>query len=116
MFLFQPIQVGSLELKNRIIMPALHHNYSPEGLVNEKLIRYYETRARGGVALIIVGGCSIDLAGGGPLMIGLHDDKYIPGLQQLTGAVKEAGAKIAAQLYQAGRYAHRDFTEEEPVA
>lgn len=116
MFLFQPIQVGSLELKNRVIMPALHHNYSPEGLVNEKLIRYYETRARGGVALIIVGGCSIDLAGGGPLMIGLHDDKYIPGLQQLTGAVKEAGAKIAAQLYQAGRYAHRDFTEEEPVA
>ena len=114
--LFKPIQVGSMELKNRICMPALHHNYSPEGFVNEKLIHYYERRARGGAALIIVGGCSIDRAGGGPLMIGLHDDKYIPGLQQLAGAVKGAGAKVAAQLYHAGGYAYRAFTEEEPFA
>lgn len=114
--LFEPVQVGSLELKNRICMPALHHNYSPEGFINEKLIRYYETRARGGAALIIVGGCSIDRAGGGPLMIGLHDDKYVPGLQQLTTAVRNAGAKIAAQLYQAGGYAYRAFTEEQPFA
>ncbi len=114
--LFEPIQVGGLALKNRICMPALHHNYSPEGFVNEKLIRYYETRARGGAALIIVGGCSIDLSGGGPLMIGLHDDKYISGLQQLAAAVKKPGAKIAAQLYQAGGYAYRAFTKEEPLA
>ena len=116
MILFQPVQVGSLNLKNRIVMPALHHNYSPDGLINEKLIRYYETRSRGGAGLIIVGGCSIDLSGGGPLMIGLHDDKYIPGLQRLTAAVRKSGAHIAAQLYQAGRYAHRAFTEEEPLA
>ncbi len=116
MILFQPVQVGSLTLKNRIVMPALHHNYTPGGLVNEKLIRYYETRARGGVGLIIVGGCSVDLAGGGPQMIGLHDDKFIPGLEQLTGAVKGAGAQIAAQLYQAGRYTHRALTGVEPLA
>ena len=116
MILFQPIEVGTLKLRNRIVMPALHHNYSPDGLVNEKLIRYYETRSLGGAGLIIVGGCSIDLSGGGPLMIGLHDDKYIPGLQQLTSAVKKGGAKIAAQLYQAGRYTHRAFAEKEPMA
>lgn len=116
MILFKPIEIGTLTLKNRIVMPALHHNYSPEGLINEKLICYYEARARGGAALIIVGGCSIDLSGGGPLMIGLHDDSYIPGLQQLADRVKGAGARIAAQLYQAGRYAHRAFTLEEPLA
>lgn len=116
MILFQPVQVGSLTLKNRIVMPALHHNYSPGGLVNEKLIRYYEARARGGAGLIIIGGCSVDLAGGGPQMIGLHDDKFIPGLEQLTGAIKDAGAQIAAQLYQAGRYTHRALTGVEPLA
>ena len=114
--LFEPIRVGSMELKNRICMPAMHHNYSPEGYVNEKLIRYYETKARGGAALIIVGGCSVDRAGGGPLMIGLHDDRYIPGLQLLSTAVKEGGAKIAAQLYQAGGYAYSVFAEEQPFA
>jgi len=116
MKLFQPVEIGVLTLKNRIVMPALHHNYSPEGLINDKLIRYYETRARGGAGLIIVGGCSIDLSGGGPLMIGLHDDRYIPGLHRLTETVKGAGAQIAAQLYQAGRYAHRAFTSEQPLA
>ncbi len=114
--LFEPIQVGSLDLKNRICMPALHHNYSPEGFVTEKLIGYYKTRASGGAALIIVGGCSIDRAGGGPLMIRLHNDKYIPGLQRLTGAIRGAGAKVAAQLYQAGGYAYKAFTEEQPFA
>ena len=114
--LFKPARVGSLELKNRICMPALHHNYSPEGFINDKLISYYETRARGGAALIIVGGCSIDRAGGGPLMIGLHDDKYIPGLQQLAAAIKGGGAAAAAQLYQAGGYAYSAFAGEQPFA
>ena len=114
--LFKPARVGRLDLKNRICMPALHHNYSPEGFINEKLIAYYETRARGGAALIIVGGCSIDRAGGGPLMIGLHDDKYIPGLQQLAAALKKGGAAAAAQLYQAGGYAYSAFAGEQPFA
>ncbi|MFZ5642614.1 MAG: FAD-dependent oxidoreductase [Bacillota bacterium] len=114
--LFTPIKVGSMELRNRISMPAIHHCYSPGGHVNDRLIKYYETRAKGGAALIIVGGCTIDKIGVGPLMIGLHDDEYIEGLQKLTGAVKSAGAKIAAQLYQAGRYTHSFFTGQQALA
>ncbi len=114
--LFQPIKVGGMELKNRISMPAIHHAYTPDGFVNDRLVSYYETRARGGVALIIVGGCTIDNLGIGPKMIGLHDDKYIEGLQKLTSAVKGAGAKVAAQLYQAGRYTHSFLIGQQPVA
>ncbi|MFZ5631980.1 MAG: FAD-dependent oxidoreductase [Bacillota bacterium] len=114
--LFKPIKIGSLEIKNRISMPAIHHSYTPDGFVNDRLVKYYETRARGGAGLIIVGGCSIDQLGTGPKMIGLHDDKYIEGLQRLTAAVKGAGAKIAAQLYQAGRYTHSSLTGQQPVA
>jgi 2,4-dienoyl-CoA reductase (NADPH2) len=39
-------------------------------------------------------------------MINLKDDSYVPGLKKLTDSVQTAGAKIAAQLYQAGRYTH----------
>lgn len=104
--LFDPIKIGALELKNRICMPAIHHCYTPEGLVNDRLIKYYETRAAGGAALLIIGGCTVDTIGGGPMMIGLHDDRFSEGLRDLTTAVKAAGARVAAQLYQAGRYTH----------
>jgi len=116
MKLFEPIKVGRMELKNRICMPAIHHSYTPEGFVNERLIKYYETRARGGAGLITVGGCTIDSLGQGPMMIGLHDDKYIPGLEKLARAIKDNGAAAAAQLYHAGRYTHSMMIGKQPIA
>ncbi len=116
MKLFEPISVGQMELKNRIAMPAIHHSYTPEGFVNERLIKYYETRARGGAGLITVGGCSIDTLGQGPMMIGLHDDQFIEGLGKLARTIKENGAAAAAQLYHAGRYTHSLMTGQKPIA
>ena len=116
MKLFEPIRVGSLELKNRISMPAIHHCYTPNGFVTDRLIKYYEERARGGVALIIVGGCTVDLLGSGPMMIGLHDDKFITGLSKLANAIKNGGAAAAAQLFQGGRYTHSMMSGQQPAA
>ena len=84
----------------------MHLGYTPEGRVTDRLVDFYTTRARGGVGLIIVGGCLIDDYGGMASMIGIKDDRYLPGLERLTSAIKAEGAKVAAQLYQAGRYAH----------
>ncbi|MBM4235493.1 MAG: FAD-dependent oxidoreductase [Firmicutes bacterium] len=116
MKLFEPITVGSLKLKNRIAMPAMHLCYTPDGMVNERLIRYYEARASGGAALITLGGCTIDLLGPGPMMVGLHDDKFIAGLTEFTLRVKSSGAAVAAQLYQAGRYTHSMMSGQQPAA
>jgi 2,4-dienoyl-CoA reductase (NADPH2) len=104
--LFAPIDINTLELKNRIVMTAMHLGYTPEGEVTERLIDFYAARAKGGVGLIIVGGCPIDELGGMAGMISIHDDRFVPGLQGLTSEVKSHGVKIAAQLYQAGRYTH----------
>jgi len=95
-----------MELKNRIVMTAMHLGYTPKGEATDRLIDFYSMRARGGVGLIVVGGCSIDEYGSMSSMIGIHDDRYIPGLKRLTSAVQTGGSKIAAQLYQAGRYTH----------
>lgn len=104
--LFSPITVNRMTLKNRIVMTAMHLGYTPEGEVTDRLVDFYEARARGGVGLIIVGGCPVDEYGGMRSMIALDEDRFIPGLKRLTDAVKGSGARIAAQLYQAGRYTH----------
>ena len=98
-FLFSPIEINTMMLKNRIVMTAMHLGYTPQGEVTDQLVEFYAERARGGVGLIIVGGCPIDEYGGMLGMISLNHDRFIPGLQRLTSRVKEGGAKIAAQLY-----------------
>jgi 2,4-dienoyl-CoA reductase (NADPH2) len=104
--LFSPIKINKLEIKNRIVMTAMHLGYTPEGFVTDRLVEFYTTRAKGGAGLIIVGGCPIDDISSMTGMINIDDDKFIPGLKKLTKAVKSEGSRIAAQLYQAGRYVH----------
>lgn len=104
--LFSPIQINTMVLKNRIVMTAMHLGYTPGGQITDRLVEFYALRARGGAGLIIVGGCTIDPWAGMADMISIKDDTFLPGLERLTDAVKGGGAKIAAQLYQAGRYAH----------
>ncbi|MFC1885175.1 NADH:flavin oxidoreductase, partial [Thermodesulfobacteriota bacterium] len=105
-YLFSTIRINNLELANRIVLTAMHLGYTPEGEVTDQLLDFYELRAKGGVGLIIVGGCPIDEYGGMNSMIRIDHDRFIPGLKKLTSTVKAHGPKIAAQLYQAGRYSH----------
>ena len=114
--LFSPAQIGTLQLRNRLVMTPMHLGYSPKGVVNDQLIEFYRARARGGVGLIIVGGCGIDRIGNAYGMTQLDDDNQIPGLRQLVDAVHSEGAKIVPQLYQAGRYAHSALTGQPSVA
>lgn len=108
MKLFEPIKIGQMELKNRIVMPAMGTGYSNEmGFTTERLKEYLEERAKGGVALIIVECTCIDSRGGKRFwrQLCIDNDKYIPGLYELTEAVHDWGAKIALQLHHAGRLA-----------
>jgi 2,4-dienoyl-CoA reductase (NADPH2) len=114
--LFTPVAIGSMELANRIVMPAVHLNYTPDGFVTDQLVRFYVERAAGGVGLIIVGGCRVDEYAGAAFMLGLSDDQFIPGLQKLTQAVHQEGLPIAAQLYHAGRYSHSALIGRQAVA
>jgi 2,4-dienoyl-CoA reductase (NADPH2) len=114
--LFKPIDVGNLKLKNRIVMPAMHLNYTPDGEVTDRLIAFYEERAKGGAALIIVGGCPVDEYSGYLNMIDISDDRFIPGLKKLTDAVHRHGTLIASQLFHGGRYVHSAFIGRKAIA
>ncbi len=104
--LFSPITIQNMTIRNRIVMTAMHLGYTPQGEVTDQLVNFYRERSAGGAGLIIVGGCTVDEMGGMVGMIGLHDDRFILGLKRLTASVQEHGARIVAQLYQAGRYTH----------
>ena len=103
--LFSPIKVGQMELNNRLVMPAINYFNSPEGMVPSHQIDFYVERAKGGVGLIVIGGCTIDETSGGRNMLSISHDRFIPGLNGLVRAIQAEGPKVAAQLFHAGRYA-----------
>ncbi len=105
--LSEPIQINKMVLKNRMIMPALDHKFTPDGYANEKLCEYYNARAEGGIAMIILGGIQFEDYGHGNFMCRLDDDKYIDSYRAFTDGIHARGAKVCAQLYHSGRYARR---------
>jgi len=95
--LFQPIQIGKLELKNRIVMLAMTTGYGElNETVSDRLITFFAERAKGGAGLIIVPFSPV--RAGSPVEPGLYDNGFIPGATRLTERVHAFGAKIAAQL------------------
>lgn len=102
--LYQPIQIGPIEVKNRICMPAFGLNYAENRHCTQRTIDFYEARAAGGCGLIIVGGIGIDLVGSGVIMPTIEGDEYIPGYQKLADTCHRYGARVMLQLFHAGRY------------
>jgi len=109
MKIFESCNLGSLKLKNRLVMAPITHNLNHDGFVTERTIRFYEERAKGGVGFIVIGDGIIDtpLGNNGKESTAIDDDKYIPLLKKLTNAVKVNGVKVSLQLSHAGRRAGR---------
>ena len=96
---FEPTSIGQMQLKNRIVMPPMGTNYAEkEGAVSQRMLDYYEARARGGVGLIIVEGSAPSMHCTTPHQASLGDDKLIPGWQKLTDAAHKYNARIAIQI------------------
>ncbi len=117
--LFEPGSIGSMKIRNRIVMSPMATNYADnDGKVTDLMIDHYEQRARGGVGLIITEVICPDFPRGKTIIneAGIDDDKYIPGYRRLTEAVHKHGARIAIQLHHAGREAQQSVTGLQPVA
>ena len=115
--LFEPLQIGTLKLKNRIMMPAMHLNMCRNFEVSERLLAFYAERAEGGAGLICVGYATIDKLSGQAGNIGAHSDTFLPGLTRLAATIQGGGAAACVQLNHAGRYNHSLFLAgRQPVA
>ncbi|MFH1983575.1 MAG: FAD-dependent oxidoreductase [Pseudomonadota bacterium] len=112
--LFAPITVNTLEIKNRIYMPAMHLGMGVDFEVTDPIVEFYAERARGGAGMICVGYATVDELSGNTQNIGAHDDRFIPGLARLAAAINENGARSAVQLNHAGRYNFSFFLNGQP--
>jgi 2,4-dienoyl-CoA reductase-like NADH-dependent reductase (Old Yellow Enzyme family)/thioredoxin reductase len=116
--LWDEVVLGGKRLRNRTVMPAMGTGYgSLEGTVTERLVSYSRLRAEGGVGLLITEVCAVHPNGKGmPSELCIYDDSFIPGLQELTAAIRGAGAAAALQLHHAGRETFAAVIGEQPVA
>ncbi len=116
-YLFSPIQINTLEIKNRIAYPSLGLLYSKDGKLNDRYFNYFEERASGGAGLITVGPVGVDFIGSGAIALSLAHDEAIPDFRKLTGIIKGAGARAWIQLFHAGAYSHPMFVDgQQPIA
>ena len=109
--LLSPISIGTMELRNRIVMaPMGVEIVDSDGQANEGIVRYYEERARGGAGLIITEVAAIAYPSGANSMhqLGMSQDSFIPALEELTTAVHRHGGKIAVQLVHHGKISRVD--------
>jgi 2,4-dienoyl-CoA reductase-like NADH-dependent reductase (Old Yellow Enzyme family)/thioredoxin reductase len=112
--LLSPGRIGALQIRNRILMAPMGSNLAEsDGTMGERIKRYYEERARGGVGLLIVGVGAIAFPAGAcnPNQVAISDDRFIPDLRELTTRVHAQGAKVAMQLQHAGKVAVRDMVD-----
>lgn len=115
--LLSPGKIGTLELKNRIIMAPMGSNLSEaDGHCGERIQAYYEARAAGGAGMVIMGVAAIAWPDGAcnPNQVAISSDEFLPGLKALTDRVHAHGAKAAVQLQHAGKVAVRDVAAGRP--
>lgn len=116
--LFSKAKIGTLKLKNRLVMPPMVRNYADEkGHATERYIEHINRIAYGGVGLLILEASYISAEARGFLnQLGIHSDTCIPGLKKLVKVAHDHDAAIAIQLYHAGRQTHSNVTGKKPVA
>ena len=116
--LFEPIKIGSMELKNRLFVPAMSTlTATPEGASTEQFAAYLERKARGGWGLIITEYFGVaPYVGFFPRMLGIWNEELIASHKAVTDRVHNAGAKIAAQISHSGRETYIAVSDENLVA
>ena len=105
--IFSPIQIGKVWAKNRVKYAATETNYNySDGFVSEKELAYIEAHARGGSGIVTTQGAYTDPRGEGQGyvgMMGIWDDKFIPGLKKMADIIHQGDAVACIQLMHCGR-------------
>lgn len=98
MKILEPIKVGNITFKNRIMFPPLTTGYEErDGSIGEQSFNFYKRLAEGGVGYIVIGDVA-PLATFSPTPKLFKEDQ-IPTYKKLADACHEYGAKLGIQLF-----------------
>lgn len=102
--LFSPLQLGTITLKNRVVMGSMHTGLEEDKSL-DRLAAFYRERVEGGVGLIVTGGFSPNRAGRlAPCAATMMTRRDVQRHRVVTSTVHAAGGRIALQILHAGRY------------
>lgn len=98
MKLLEPIQVGKMTLKNRIMFPPLTTGYEErDGSIGQRSLSFYERLAKGGVSYIVIGDVApVRTASPTPK---LYSEEQIPAFKKLADTLHQYDCKVALQLF-----------------
>jgi 2,4-dienoyl-CoA reductase-like NADH-dependent reductase (Old Yellow Enzyme family) len=102
--LFQPFQLKSLNLKNRIVMAPMTRSFSPNGVPGQDVADYYKRRAEGQVGLILSEGTVIDRPSSSydPNIPHFYGTQALSGWQKVINEVHTAGGAMGPQIWHQG--------------
>ena len=104
--LLSPMQIGSMTVKNRTVMTAAEFSLGQtNGKPTERLMDYYEERAKGGVGMIIPGICRVNDMGGASTFtqLSMSHDYHIAPMHEFAERIHRHGARLCIQLHHPGR-------------
>ncbi len=115
---FEPVAVGTVEIKNRIVAGPMVMNHATEdGHVTPRMVEYYAAKAKGGFGLVHVEASYIRPDGNMfSRMLGVYSDKQLPGLNEVVEAIHAYGAKCTIQLVHGGRVSDPRISGSQPLA
>ncbi len=104
--MFSPMKIGKMEVKNRVVMTAAEFSLGqPNGEPTERLMNYYEERAKGGVGLITPGITRVNDMGAASTFtqLSMSSDRHIEPMREMANRLHKYGAKLCIQLHHPGR-------------
>ena len=116
--LFSNFSIKDLQLKNRIVMPALaSFLIEDDGSISNDTVEHYRRRAGGGPAMIIMEAHAVSPEG----VVSAHqariyDDRFIEGLSKIAAVMKSEGAVPAIQIHHGGRQTSIKVIKRKPLA
>ena len=112
------MNIGTMTVKNRTVMTAAEVSLGQtDGRPTEKLMDYYEERAKGGVGLIIPGVTRVNDMGGASTFtqLAMSQDYHIEPMREFADRIHRHGAKLAIQLHHPGRQGYASSINSLPV-
>ena len=116
--LLSPMNIGTMTVKNRTIMSAAEVSLGQaNGKPTEKLMAYYEERAKGGVGLIIPGITRVndDCAASTYTQLAMSHDYHIEPMREFVERIHKHGAKLGIQLHHPGRQGYSSSIHSLPM-
>ena len=104
--LASPMKIGSCEIKNRVVMSPMMVGFGKfDGTPTERMMNYYEERAKGGTGLIITEITRVDDKTGAAAFnqLAVSHDYHIEPLAEMARRIQRHGAKLFVQLHHPGR-------------